>query len=272
MRTKWYSCPNGCKLPPRKKVLQEKEDHTYGFEYNDFNFCPRCGSLMPYSLHKLKEFFNVYNVHPSLNSAIRLLYKSEFQSAAREAFVVVETALRKKSGLDSHGFDLATKALKFEVDKSTGEVTKEPLIAINELKTESDKNEQNGVRYMLMGFFQGPRNLYQHNYIGSGVSNSISMIIDASFYLHLLDGHSITQNGKWIKTKVDYNEIYKRMPKWYDRLRLKQMLKKKAKIQNKYNNATGNSDENGSTKDKKEEPDDGGEAGAGAGSGGGVAL
>ena len=42
---------------------------------------------------------------------------------------------------------------------------------------------------MLMGFFQGPRNLYQHNHIGSGVSNSISVIIEASFFLHLLDGH-----------------------------------------------------------------------------------
>lgn len=106
------------------------------------------------------------------------IYKSEFESAAREAFVAVENYLKKKSGLDLHGFDLATRALSFEIDKQTGEIKRAPLIAINDLKNESQRNEQDGIRYMLMGFFQGPRNLYQHNHIGSGVSNSISVIIE----------------------------------------------------------------------------------------------
>ena len=117
------------------------------------------------------------------------------------------------------------------------------------LKTESDRNEQNGIRYMLMGFFQGPRNLYQHNYIGSGVSNSISLIIDASFYLHLLDGHSITQKGRWINTEVDYHEIYKKMPRWYDRLRFRRLM---AQMLDKNYRSTGKSDKNESAKDKKE--------------------
>lgn len=154
MRTKWYSCPNGCKLPPRRQVLKKNKDQTYSFCYDDFTYCPVCGSLMPCTLEKIKAFIEIYHVHPRLDNAVRLIYKSEFESAAREAFVVVETVLRKKSGLDLHGFDLATKALKFEVDKQTGGITKPPLIAINELKTESDKNEQDGIRYMLMGFFK----------------------------------------------------------------------------------------------------------------------
>ncbi len=74
--------------------------------------------------------------------------------------MTVENYLKKKSGFDSHGFDLATKALSFEIDKQTGEIKKPQLIAINDLKNESDRNEQDGIRYMLMGFFQGPRNLY----------------------------------------------------------------------------------------------------------------
>lgn len=229
MRNKRYSCPNGCSLPPRKKSLQEFNDGTYGFDYYDFPFCPCCGSLMPYSLEKLKGFFELYNIHPSLANALNLLYKSEFEAAARESFVTLENYLKKKSGLDSHGFDLATRALSFEVDKKTGEIKKAPLIAINDLKTESDRNEQDGIRYMLMGFFQGPRNLYQHNHIGSGASNSISMIIESSFFLHLLDGHSITKNGHWIHSKVDYREIYNKMPKCTDRWKLLRMLKKNHK-------------------------------------------
>ena len=198
-----------------------------GFDFYDFTFCPCCGSLMPYSLKKLKGFFEVYNIHAALSDAVQLIYKSEFESAAREAFVAVENYLKKKSGLDLHGFDLATRALSFEIDKQTGEIKRAPLIAINDLKNESERNEQDGIRYMLMGFFQGPRNLYQHNHIGSGVSNSISVIIEASFFLNLLDGHSITQNGRWIPEKVDYREIYQKMPKRIDRWKLVRLLKKR---------------------------------------------
>ena len=232
MRSKKYSCANGCFLPPRKKAIKEFDDGTFGFAYYDFPFCPCCGNMMPYSLEKLKGFFDVYNVHPALTSAVNLLYKSEFEAAAREAFVIVENQLKAKSGLDSHGFDLATRALSFEINKNTGEIKKPPLVAINELKTESDRNEQNGIRYMLMGFFQGPRNLYQHNHIGSGASNSISVVIEASFFLRFLDGHSITQNGRWIPTKVNYQEIYTKMPKCMDRWKL--LLRKRKRRRKKH--------------------------------------
>lgn len=99
MRTKWYSCPNGCLLPPRKKSLKEFDDGTYGFAYYDFNFCPCCGSLMPYSQEKLRGFFDIFNTHPALKDAQKLLYKSEYETAAREAFVTVETALKKSLDL-----------------------------------------------------------------------------------------------------------------------------------------------------------------------------
>ena len=230
MRRKKYSCPNGCKLPPRRKTLIYNKNNTYSFGYHDFPFCPMCGSLMSYSLKKIDRFFDVYNLHPALNSCLELLKKSEYESAVREALIILETTIKDKSGLDSHGFDLMTKALKFEVDKKTGQVTKYPLIAINDLKTESDRNEQDGIRYMLMGFFQGPRNLYLHNQIGSGVDNSISIIIQTSFFLKLLDGHSITKNGHWVKTKVDYNEILRKTPRGIDRIRIVRMLKRREKM------------------------------------------
>ena len=187
MRREEYACPNGCSLPPRKKQLREYSNGIYGFDFYDFTFCPCCGSLMPDSLKKLKGFFEVYNIHAALSDAVQLIYKSEFESAAREAFVAMESYL----------------------------------------KNESERNKQDGIRYMLMGFFQGPRNLYQHNHIGSGVSNSISVIIEASFFLHLLDGHSITQNGRWIPETVDYREIYQKMPKRIHRWKLMRLLKKR---------------------------------------------
>ena len=124
---------------------------------------------------------------------------------------------------------------RLRLTKKTGTITKAPLIAINKLQSESDRNEQDGIRYMLMGFFQGPRNLYQHNHIGSGASNSISVIIQTSFFLYLLEGHSITKNGQWIPTKLNYREIYQKMPKRFDRWRLIRLIKKRARLIKKAN-------------------------------------
>lgn len=225
MRMKAYSCPNGCKLPHRGRILKEFDDDSYRIVRNDFTYCPKCGNLMPHALKKLQSFFDIYQIHPALKPALQLLYKSEFNSAAREAFVVVETTLREKTGLDLHGYDLAAKALLVERDNKTRQVIKQPLIAINELQSESDKNEQEGIRLMLMGFFQGPRNIYQHNNVGSAVSNVVSIIIESSFFLNLLDGKSITKKAHCISVPVNYWEICERMPNPFDRIRLRRMLK-----------------------------------------------
>ena len=235
MKRKTYKCPNGCKLPPYKRIIQKKSG-AFCFDYPDFSFCPKCGSLMPNALHRIEGFFKVYNIHPELESSLRLLYKSEYVSAVREASVTLENILQKKSGLDSHGFDLATRALSFEVDKKTNTIIKKPLIEINALESESDRNEQNGVRYMLMGYFQGPRNLYLHNNIGSGVSNALSIIIETSFLLQLIDGHSMNQRGHWIPSEYDVESIYSNMPSRFDRWRLKKIIKKRYGRRNKVGN------------------------------------
>ena len=84
---------------------------------------------------------------------------------------------------------------------------------------------------MLMGFFQVVRNLYQHNDIGSGVSNALTVLLDASFFLNLLDGNSITKHGRWVSTRVNYKDIYYHMPKRLDRIKLRRMLKKRYRRQ-----------------------------------------
>ena len=122
--------------------------------------------------------------------------------------------------------------LSFEIDRKTGEITKAPLIALNELKDETDRNEQEGIRYMLMGFFLGPRNIYQHNYVGSGPTNAISILTQASFFLDLLDGKSIKDGGTWITEYVSYSEIFEKMPKKIDQWKLKRILKKKHRKKN----------------------------------------
>lgn len=214
-----YKCHNHCELPHRKKVLIEA-DGKWSFGYQDFIYCPVCGEMMPQTYEAIKNFFAVYHLNSKLDRAEQLIYKSEFNAAAREAFVVVETTLRDKSGLDSHGVDLVNKALSYSEDKKSGQITKSPLIQLNKLITDSEKNEQEGVRFMLMGFFQGARNIFQHNIVGSGGSDVLTIIIQASYFLNLLDGHSITKHGKWIPHKIDYYDVYMNMTNPFDRLKL----------------------------------------------------
>lgn len=226
-------CPNGCKIALLRRTIQRNEDGTYKFARLDFLYCPHCGCLMQSTQKKIKDFFELLHVHEELKRAVGLIYKSEFEAAAREAFVSVENTLRKKSGLDLHGIDLATKSLQFEYDKKANQMVKSPLVAVNDMKTESDRNEQEGVRYMLMGFFHGPRNIYQHRHIGSPADYAITIVIQASFFLKLLDGQSILKNAHWVKSSVKPSDIYYNMPNVFDRIRFIEMLHKSYKYKKK---------------------------------------
>lgn len=57
----------------------------------------------------------------------------------------------------------------------------------------------------------------------------ISIIVQASFFLDLLHGHTITKDAYWIPTKIDYREVYRRMPRRIDCFRLIWKLKHKVK-------------------------------------------
>jgi uncharacterized protein (TIGR02391 family) len=115
------------------------------------------------------------------------MLKSELDSAVREAFVILETAISEKAGIyNSHGRDLVAKAFNLEMDNSTGEIKRTPLIAINTLKTESERNEHEGIKLMLIGFFQGPRNMFHHNQIPAPMDMKITIILQTSFFFGLL--------------------------------------------------------------------------------------
>lgn len=80
-----------------------------------------------------------------------------------------------------------------EYDKGSMVITKAPLIKLNDLSTESEINEQEGIKLMLIGFFQGPRNIYQHNKNGHGSDTVLPLILDVSMFLNLISGHSMTK-------------------------------------------------------------------------------
>lgn len=225
MSIRFYKCINGCKISRSLFCLSENEDGEYSYKIQKFNYCPKCGAMQKETQEIIKSFFELNHYPESLKTALNLLLHSEPESAVREAVVVLENRIKELSGLnDSHGKKLVSEALDFTYDKQNGMFIKRPLIAINSLETESDFNEQEGIKLMLIGFFQGPRNLYMHNQIPAAVDVSVSLLMQVAFFLKLLEGSSITQKAHWIKTKISYADIISKMPKFTDRLILKSRM------------------------------------------------
>lgn len=86
---------------------------------------------------------------------------------------------------------------------------------------------------MLMGYFQGTRNIYQHKLVGTSANMIIISVLQISYFLKLLDGHSITVNGHWIPTSMSVNSILNHTPNKLDRMRIRRSVMKSIKKRNR---------------------------------------
>ena len=196
------------------------EDGTYTFDYPTPRFCGVCGAMSPYHLGVLENLFAIYGLNERLDRARNLMMKSEYEAACRECFVVLENTIKSESGINNaHGSTLVNQAFSMTYDKASGTITVFPRIAINSLTTESERNEQDGIKHMLTGFFRGPRNIYQHNRVKVGFGASFAILIQTSFFLDLIiKRHSLLSKPKWIRHSFSTEEIYNKMPKLRDRV------------------------------------------------------
>ena len=60
------------------------------------------------------------------------------------------------------GTDLMAKAFSFRCDPKTGKITQKPKIQVSNLSNVTERNEQEGIRFLAMGLIQGIRNIYMH--------------------------------------------------------------------------------------------------------------
>lgn len=197
----------------------------YTYDYQTPRFCPYCGNMMPAYRRYIKDIFKIYDLNKLLNHAKKLMLKAEYASACRECFVVLENAIKRESGINGlHGSELVSKAFSYKYDRVTFALTQPPLIAINKMSNESELNEQDGVMHMLMGFFRGPRNIFQHNDVKLGFDLCFSILIETSFFLDIVVGkHSMLSKPYWVKV-IGHDkpiEMYRKMPKTLDRIAFK---------------------------------------------------
>lgn len=84
---------------------------------------------------------------------VDMFEEGHLNEAVRKALERFEKLIQDATGChNSHGQDLMAKAFRED----------DPLIAINELKTETDESEQRGFKFLTMGAMAGLRNLYSH--------------------------------------------------------------------------------------------------------------
>lgn len=85
------------------------------------------------------------------------LLKENYFHAVFEATKSIAAKIRDLTGLTSDGADLATAAFELPKDGTP------PRLAVNDLKTDTDKGEQRGFANLLVGLFGTVRNPLAHN-------------------------------------------------------------------------------------------------------------
>jgi uncharacterized protein (TIGR02391 family) len=167
-------CPSCKKAYPDQEAALSKH----------FNFCPYCGHMFRRPINTVLAYFKLIELHEELAATKKLIGKGEPTTAAREAVVAMESFVRKKSGAkDLAGRELMSKAFGFEFDKNTKQLKRAPLIALNSLATESERNEQEGMMLVSMGLMTGARNILAHHSGSLDIANSLNVVTTANFVL-----------------------------------------------------------------------------------------
>ncbi len=118
------------------------------------------------------------HIHPQLWLAISNTYEAEnYSHSILDAIHYLSDTLREKSGQDGDGQSLVGKALG----------GKSPILRINKLQTESERNVQKGLEQILRGLYQGIRNPRSHDQIVDDKNTADSVIFFINFLLSILD-------------------------------------------------------------------------------------
>jgi len=91
--------------------------------------------------------FETIQFHHKVVEASRSCYVAgNYREAILNAFISFIDYTKEISGLDLDGDDLMNKVFSFDYDKNQGKITRDPVVHITELKTQTDRDEQQGFR------------------------------------------------------------------------------------------------------------------------------
>ncbi|MCF6103800.1 TIGR02391 family protein [Mesorhizobium muleiense] len=122
--------------------------------------------------------FDERNIHTDISSvSLKLFDNGHFSQATFEAFKLLEHRIRMLSGLEETGFSLMMNAFN-----EGG-----PKIALTDLITISDKDEQKGFRHIFAGALAGIRNPRGHDIRVDPIDLCLDHLSVASVLLRTLE-------------------------------------------------------------------------------------
>ena len=114
------------------------------------------------------DFFDVLVTHPLLTNATRELFADgHYTRAVEQGFKAVNSLVKQRTGLADEGRPLMERAFS----------PNDPKLAVNSLKTRTEKDEQTGTMLLFAGAMAGLRNVRTHD---------LSHVDDAPTALELL--------------------------------------------------------------------------------------
>lgn len=107
-------------------------------------------------VEKVSPSLDTIQLHPRIIEVSQSLFESgHYSQAIFEAFKAVNNFVKEKTGLSLDGKDLMAKVFREEA----------PIIKLNKLKTKSERDEQEGFKFLFIGAMVGIRNPKAHDNI-----------------------------------------------------------------------------------------------------------
>jgi len=144
------------------------------------------------SIQMANFLFDKMQFHPKVIEVSRKLYVDEhYAQAIQEAYKAVDNFVKNKTGLSIYGKDLMGKV--FNVAES--------IIMLNELRTKSNRNEQEGFMYLFQGAMIGIRNPKAHdNVVMTDPYQTLEYLGFASLLIRRAD------EGKLVRTRKNQSK------------------------------------------------------------------
>lgn len=128
---------------------------------------------------RAKRTFSELNIHPELTKGVGKLFQDgHYANAVEDACKILEAFVKMRS----MRFDLSGTDLMHTVFS-----VKTPVIAFNELQTETDKSEQQGMMFLYAGAMLALRNPRAHSLKADDPENALDLILFISLLMKSLD-------------------------------------------------------------------------------------
>ena len=136
-------------------------------------------STIPVQEQAVVELYDVVIDSKELRNVTRKLFvDGHYARAVEEAYKCINNTVKAKSGLSADGQDLMNQAFTI----------KNPVLKLNALKTESERNEQLGYMLSLSGCMTGIRNPRAHEHqLWDSANVALEMLAWANHLMRIVD-------------------------------------------------------------------------------------